>query len=130
MLPCAECQNVTGTFSLFCPLVNKDCVFHTYVYCTYGRDIFKHFRLLPFFRRRLSFFWGEEDVKKFCVQGCTFQNILEGCKIFWDQLFMCLHFGVTFWRILHGWRRVETFLNFEVSRSSEMAFSKSSLAIS
>jgi hypothetical protein len=39
------------------------------------RDIFKHFSLLPFFRRRLS--WGE-DVKIFCGQGRTFQNILEG----------------------------------------------------
>jgi hypothetical protein len=33
----------------------------------FTRDIFKHFSLLPFFRRRLCFFWGE-DFEIFCGQ--------------------------------------------------------------
>ena len=54
-----------------------------------GRDIFKHFGLLPFFRRRLFcsilfFFWGGEgggEMLKYFVVGTqhAFQNNL-GCR--------------------------------------------------
>jgi hypothetical protein len=44
------------------------------------RDIFKHFSLLPFFRR-LSFFCGE-DVKKICVRGTHSKIFWRGVKIF------------------------------------------------
>ena len=71
---------------------SRDQTIQTCIYYRLSSDIFKHFNLLPVFRRRLSFFWGK-DVKIFCGQGRTFQNILQGFKIFRDRVFTRLHFG-------------------------------------
>jgi hypothetical protein len=64
---------------------------------------------------------GGEDVKIFCVRGAHSKIFWWGVEYFGND-FTCLHFGRSS-RRHHGWGRAEKFWNFEVSRSSEMAFS-------